>query len=103
MQCIIKQSFLYVMSDGRLWGRGVPWARAAGNVTMAPCPGPFYAALREAGRWLAGSQSSRLRQRATLRDLDDRLLADVGISREEARRGHPLQPARPRGERAPER
>jgi uncharacterized protein YjiS (DUF1127 family) len=63
---------------------------------MALWLGPFHEALLEAGRWLAGPQHSRLRQRAALRDLDDRLLADVGISREEARRGRPLGTPRPR-------
>lgn len=52
---------------------------------MTPCP-PF---LIEPLRWLSGSPLSRRRQLATLRGLDGRLLADLGISRGEALRGRP--------------
>jgi hypothetical protein len=49
--------------------------------------------LIEAGRYLAGSPNSRLHQLAALRELDDRLLADVGISRCEAKLARPLHPS----------
>jgi len=39
----------------------------------------------------AGMPPSRGRQLAALRELDDRLLADVGITRLEARLGRPLR------------
>lgn len=43
--------------------------------------------LLELGRYLGGSPRSRLHQRAALRDLDARLLADIGVTRLEARDG----------------
>ena len=42
--------------------------------------------VRELARYLAGSPDSRLRQGATLRTLDDRLLADIGVSRRDVLR-----------------
>ncbi|MHB2166510.1 DUF1127 domain-containing protein [Alsobacter sp. R-9] len=39
------------------------------------------------GRYLACSSRSRIRQLQQLRELDDHLLADIGLSRREARRG----------------
>jgi hypothetical protein len=44
----------------------------------------------EAGRYLALSPQSRLRQRAALRELDRRLLADIGVTTAEAARGRRL-------------
>lgn len=55
-----------------------------------PLPLSIMAAVREAGRYLALSPRSRLHQRAALRDLDHRLLADVGITRREVLSGRPL-------------
>lgn len=46
--------------------------------------------LREAGRYLAVSPQSRWRQLAALRALDDRLLADIGLSRQDDLGGRPL-------------
>ncbi|TAJ32998.1 MAG: GNAT family N-acetyltransferase [Reyranella sp.] len=43
----------------------------------------------EIGRYIGGSPWSRARQRAALRNLDDRLLADIGLTREEADVGGP--------------
>jgi L-amino acid N-acyltransferase YncA len=40
--------------------------------------------LRETGRWFIGSAQSRRRQRAALREADDRMLADIGVTRREA-------------------
>ena len=40
--------------------------------------------LLEAGRYLAGLPASRLRQLGVLRDLDDRLLTDIGGKRRPA-------------------
>ena len=48
------------------------------------------AAVREGGRYLALSPRSRLHQRAALRELDDRLLADIGLTRLEALVGLPV-------------
>ncbi|MDW6020677.1 DUF1127 domain-containing protein [Mesorhizobium sp. BAC0120] len=45
----------------------------------------------EAGRYLALSPRSRIRQLAALRELDSRLLADIGVTRAEATQGRPLQ------------
>ncbi|WP_034848896.1 DUF1127 domain-containing protein [Inquilinus limosus] len=45
--------------------------------------------LSEMLHWFAGSPQSRRRQVEILRGLDDRRLADLGISRGEALRGHP--------------
>lgn len=39
--------------------------------------------LLEAARYLSGCPRSRLHQRAALRDLDDRLLLDIGTTRRE--------------------
>lgn len=44
----------------------------------------------EIGRYLGGSPWSRTRQRAALRNLDDRLLSDIGLSREQALSGGSL-------------
>jgi len=38
----------------------------------------------EIGRYIGGSPWSQLRQREALRNLDDRLLSDIGLSREQA-------------------
>jgi L-amino acid N-acyltransferase YncA/uncharacterized protein YjiS (DUF1127 family) len=46
-------------------------------------------ALLEAGCHLAGSQHSRIRQLEALRELDDRLLADIGVTPDEVRNGAP--------------
>ena len=43
--------------------------------------------LREAGRYLVGSPLSRGHQLTALRALDDRLLADIGLTRREVRDG----------------
>jgi phosphinothricin acetyltransferase len=56
---------------------------------MAARTFPLLERLREAGRYLAGSPQSRRRQRALLREADDRLLADLGITRREAASGRP--------------
>ncbi|QEN91387.1 N-acetyltransferase family protein [Labrys sp. KNU-23] len=48
------------------------------------------AAVRETGRYLAVSPRSLLHQQAALRELDDRLLADIGIARREALAGRPM-------------
>lgn len=53
-------------------------------------PQRVMAAFREAGRYLALSPRSRLHQRAALRELDDRLLADIGVTRREALGGRPV-------------
>ncbi len=45
--------------------------------------------LIEAVNYAAGSPRSRLRQIAALRELDDRLLDDVGITRRQALAGRP--------------
>lgn len=39
--------------------------------------------VMEIGRYIGGSPWSRLRQREALRNLDDRLLSDIGLSREQ--------------------
>jgi hypothetical protein len=49
------------------------------------------AILLEAGRYLAGSENSRLRQLRAMRQLDARLLEDIGLTPADARRGHPLR------------
>lgn len=64
----------------------------------------------EAIRYVAASPQSRIRQRAALRALDERLLTDVGITPDEARRGRPAghaasakdRPDRTRGAAAPQ-
>jgi L-amino acid N-acyltransferase YncA len=43
--------------------------------------------MLEIGRYIGGSPWSRARQRAALRNLDDRLLADIGLSREQVLSG----------------
>ena len=43
--------------------------------------------VMEIGRYIGGSPWSRLRQRAALRNLDDRLLSDIGLSREQVLSG----------------
>ena len=48
---------------------------------------PFKGLAQESLRYLAGSPLSRLRQREALRNLDDRLLADIGIARRPAQPG----------------
>ncbi|WP_434956947.1 MULTISPECIES: GNAT family N-acetyltransferase [unclassified Labrys (in: a-proteobacteria)] len=53
-------------------------------------PMAFMAAVRGTGRYLALSPRSRLHQRAALRELDDRLLADIGVTRRGALAGHPV-------------
>jgi len=49
----------------------------------------LFGMVLEAARYLSGCPRSRLHQRAALRDLDDRLLLDIGTTRREAwtRRG----------------
>ncbi|HZH10214.1 MAG TPA: DUF1127 domain-containing protein [Microvirga sp.] len=42
--------------------------------------------VREAVLYLAASPDSYLRQRAALRELDDRLLADIGLNRSDIRK-----------------
>lgn len=49
------------------------------------------AILLEAGRYLAGSENSRIRQLRAMRQLDARLLEDIGLTPAEARRGYPLR------------
>jgi uncharacterized protein YjiS (DUF1127 family) len=44
--------------------------------------------LVELSRYFVGSSRSRIRQLEALRELDDRLLEDVGVSRGEARLGY---------------
>jgi uncharacterized protein YjiS (DUF1127 family) len=53
--------------------------------------------LREPWRYLAGSPRSRIRQAAALRALDDRLLADIGITPWEARLRQSMKPPYPSG------
>jgi uncharacterized protein YjiS (DUF1127 family) len=50
-------------------------------------PGSLRDIWRELVRYLTGSPRSRLRQLAALRELDDRMLRDIGVTREEAWRG----------------
>jgi uncharacterized protein YjiS (DUF1127 family) len=57
----------------------------------------ILSALVEVGRHLAGWQHSRIRQLAALRELDVRLLADIGVTPEEVRNGAPLIAKRRRG------
>ena len=49
--------------------------------------------LLEAGRYLRGSQRSRIQQLAALRELDDRLLADIGVTPEEVGRARAYRQA----------
>ena len=70
---------------------------------------PARALLYEAARYLAASPHSRLRQRRALGELDDRLLADIGLTRHEALTGRPCHGRNdeshshsPRAEPAPE-
>ena len=49
---------------------------------MTDRPMTIRKALQEAARYLAASQYSRLRQWEALRQLDDRLLADIGVVRD---------------------
>jgi phosphinothricin acetyltransferase len=58
---------------------------------MAARTVPLLERLREAGRYLAGSPLSSGRQLAILREADDRLLADLGITRREAASGRPVR------------
>lgn len=44
----------------------------------------------EIGRYIGASPHSQARQRAALRNLDDRLLADIGLSREQVNSGGPM-------------
>lgn len=53
-------------------------------------PAACVAIARETGRYLALSARSHLHQRAALRELDDRLLADIGLTRLEALVGRPV-------------
>lgn len=46
--------------------------------------GKLSGMLLEAARYFSGCPRSRLHQRAALRDLDDRLLLDIGVTRREA-------------------
>lgn len=46
--------------------------------------------LREAALYIGASPHSRLHQLGALRDLDERLLRDIGICREAARTGRPI-------------
>lgn len=46
--------------------------------------------MLEIVRYIGGSPWSRARQRAALRNLDDRLLADIGLSREQVLSGRPM-------------
>ncbi|MFC7399865.1 GNAT family N-acetyltransferase [Chelatococcus sp. GCM10030263] len=57
---------------------------------MAAALPSITAILLEVGRYLAGSPQSRLRQREALRDLDRRLLADIGVTRGKAQVGRRL-------------
>ena len=52
---------------------------------MTPSQNWIKHLAREAIRYLAGSAQSRLRQHEALRDLEERLLTDIGISRDQAR------------------
>jgi uncharacterized protein YjiS (DUF1127 family) len=64
------------------------------DVPFAPHPAPartsqglpdrLLIVLRRFGNWLAAAQA-RQRQRRRLAELDDRALADIGLSRAEAR------------------
>jgi phosphinothricin acetyltransferase len=62
---------------------------------------PIRNFLCEVGRYLVASPHSRLYQVEALRELDDRLLADIGIARSEARHSRafgapgPIYPGRP--------
>ena len=63
---------------------------------MTDRPMTIRKALQEAARYLAASQYSRLRQWEALRQLDDRLLADIGVARDTppgAAEGHPVHAA----------
>ena len=51
---------------------------------MVGCHTTIRQILREIARYLALSPQSRLHQLARLRELDDRLLADIGVTRHEA-------------------
>jgi uncharacterized protein YjiS (DUF1127 family) len=59
--------------------------------------GALREAFGEACHYIAGSPHSRLRQLEALRQLDDRLLADIGLTREEARLGRLIDSARADG------
>ncbi len=50
---------------------------------------PIVVLLRELVRYIGASPQSRWHQLEALRDLDDRLLRDIGISRAQAMRGRP--------------
>ncbi len=65
-------------------GNAARWAAAWQRV-----PGTLFVIALETARYLSGCPRSRLCQRAALRDLDDRLLLDIGTTRREAwaRRG----------------
>ena len=51
--------------------------------------------VREAALCCIGSPHSRTRQLAALRNLDAHLLNDIGLTREEARRGNALRSVTP--------
>lgn len=59
----------------------------------AGLPAGAAAWLREAGLWLCGSSQSRLAQLERLRELDARMLRDVGLTRAQALRAKPWRDA----------
>jgi len=61
-------------------GTAARWAAARQRIRST-----LFGMVLEAARYLSGCPRSRLHQRAALRDLDDRLLLDIGTTRREAR------------------
>jgi uncharacterized protein YjiS (DUF1127 family) len=83
MLCIESQSFIYVRAGLIL---GEPPEEAADMTTFDTILG----AVREIWLSCTGSPLSRSRQLAALRKLDTHLLADIGLTPDEARRGVPF-------------
>ena len=60
-------------------------AGAVVTIASAPRPTPVHGAVSGAAQWLAG-WAERRRQLRALSELDEHLLRDVGLSREDVRK-----------------
>jgi uncharacterized protein YjiS (DUF1127 family) len=88
MLCIAFKSFIYAKIRPIFTG---PPEGAADMFSLRSILG----GVREAALSCIGSPHSRARQLAALRDLDAHLLNDIGLTREEVRRGASLRAVMP--------